>query len=617
MNGLNRALAFTATLSLLGGAAQAATNYYVDSNAATGGNGTSGSPWKTLTQAKNAINSNQIVPGDTILCRGNFVDVIILNNKGTTVDAQAGRYITFANWGSTRPKLEIPNNGDPAAEANRYNNAFDFRNCYGMAVEGFEIIAHRDRAIDSVGINAGYSYFLRFKNNEIHECGESGIQTLRSGKILIEKNKCWNNSWSSTYNGSGISVYQNFDFGSPGVITNPRNYQNIIRDNACWGNANFAGPKTDGNGIIVDDTRNLQDLNSFDPNPRHNQEQTGGTLVENNICTANGARGINVFSSSYAYVINNTCHDNATVLPRSGAIVVSWSKSVVLKNNIAVARTGQNAIEVVNKDGDPLEYPTIQNCLIYNGPVCTLEGRQVPVDTSNVIGDPKFTNPSIGDYTLQSSSPAIDIGNLTNTFTNDINGNLRKRGNAVDAGAHESAFARTYPAGSIAQYIEAESASTQGNFAPFSVVNDAGASGGKYITSTSGSEWYNQYQLFDTPGLGTNQYHRAEYGFSLVNQTTVNLWLRVRRVNWTGSVLFASIDSGISYADRGQFEFAYFPSYLLTNPPDQYLNETNWSWVLYRKVKLASGSHTFKLAKGLNNVQVDRIFVTSNLTATP
>jgi parallel beta-helix repeat protein len=469
-----------------------------------------------------------------------------------------------------------------------------------------------------VGINTNYSYFLRFKNNEIHDCGESGIQTIRSGKLLIEGNKCWNNSWTSTFNGSGISVYQNFDYGSPGVITNPRNYQNIIRGNACWGNANFTGPKTDGNGIIIDDTRNLQNNNPFDPNPRLNSEQIGGTLVENNICTANGARGINVFSSSYTYVINNTCHDNATVLARSGAILVSWSKSVVLKNNIAFARTGQNAIEVVNRDEDPLEYPTIQNCVIFNGPVCTLEGRQVPVDSSNVIGDPKFTNPGVGDYTLQSSSPAIDVGNVVNTPTNDINGNLRLRGNAVDAGAHESALARTYPSSAISQYIEAESASAQGNFFPFIVGNDASASGGAYLTATSGTEWYNQYQLYDTPGLGTNAYHRAEYNFSLPTAsrlTTVNIWIRVRRVAFTGGTLFASIDSGLSYLDRGQFEFAYLPSRAQT--PAVYLDETNWTWVLYRKVKLASGNHTFKLAKGEKNVQVDRIFITSNLTATP
>jgi parallel beta-helix repeat protein len=551
-----------------------------------------------------------------------------LSYKGTEADALAGRYITFSSWGAATPVLTIPNLGNPAAAAARYRNAFNFDHCYGVAVEGFDISAHRDRAIDSSGINASRSFFLRFRNNKIHDNGQSGIQTIRSGMMLIEGNQCYNNSWTSAFDGSGISVYQNFDYGvpvalpSPAPGTSPRTYQNIVRGNSCWGNANKspnnetdpAKPKyTDGNGIIIDDTNQTQDFLSFDPNERLNQVQHGGTMVENNICTENGGRGINVFVSSDVYVLNNTCHNNGNLpnlLPVAGAIGINQSPNAVLKNNIAYARTGQNAIEVFGV------LPTIQHNLIYNGPVCYLNGEPITLDNSNVTGDPKFGNTATGNYYLQPTSPAIDNGNSVYAHTIDAYGNTRLQSSTVDIGALESNITRTYPAGSINQYFEAESASTQSGFSPFSVVNDAGASAGKYITTgNSGTEWYSQYSFVvnNVPALtGTAANHRAQYLFTLTNQTTVNIWLRVRRVGFTTGVLFASIDGGLNPVGRGQLEYAYPPDLANSN-----FNETAWTWVKYQTVKLSSGNHAVKLAKGVNRVQIDRILVTSNLSLQP
>jgi parallel beta-helix repeat protein len=618
-------------LTMLSGIAHAA-NFYADSAVAGMGNGTVGTPWKTLAQAVAAINNNTVKPGDTIYCRGAFVEEVKLSYKGTAADALAGRYITFSSWGAAIPVLTIPNLGNPADAAARYRNGFNFDHCYGVAVEGFDISAHRDRAIDSSGINASRSFFLRFRNNKIHDNGQSGIQTIRSGMMLIEGNQCSNNSWTSAFDGSGISVYQNFDYGvavalpAPLPGTSPRTYQNTIRGNSCWGNANKSpnifnpdfpdAPRyTDGNGIIVDDTNQTQNFLDFDPNERLNQVQHGGTVVENNICTENGGRGINIFKSSDVYVLNNTCHNNGNLpnlLPVAGAIATNDSPNTVLKNNIAYARTGQNAIEVYGA------LPTIQYNLVYNGPVCYLNGDQITLDNTNVTGDPKFGNPGGGNYYLQPTSPAIDNGQSTYAHTVDAYGNTRLQSSTVDMGALESNVARTYPAGSVSQYFEAESASTQSGFAPFSVVNDAGASGGKYITSgNSGTEWYSQYSFVanNVPALtGAAANHCATYTLptSLTNQTTVNIWLRVRRVGFTTGVLFASIDGGLNLSGRGQLEYAYPPDLANSN-----FNETAWTWVKYRTVKLTAGSHSVKLAKGVNRVQIDRILVTSNLALQP
>ena len=62
------------------------------------------------------------------------------------------------------------------------------------------------------------------------------------------------------------------------------------------------------------------------------------------------------------------------------------------------------------------------------------------INNNNLSSDPLFS--SSGDYTLSSSSPAIDAGDnalIPTGITSDLDGNSRIAGNAVDMGAYESA----------------------------------------------------------------------------------------------------------------------------------------------------------------------------------
>jgi hypothetical protein len=627
-----------------------ATDFYVNSAAIGSGNGTVATPWKTLGQAVNAISPTGIKPGDRILCKGLFTETLYINQKGNEQSAKNGLYITFTQWGSVKPIIRIPpppSGSLPTDGPYAYRNGIDITKSWGIGIDNFEIESNGyTSSSGSAGINAKRSFFLRFYNNKIYNCGISGIQTGRCGVMLIENNKCFGNSKTSPYDGSGISIYQTFDYTANSntsvpapASTNPRTYQNIIRGNDCWDNANLkenifdsrypnAPRYTDGNGIIIDDGNQTQadriilDNGQVDTNERLNVNQNAGVLVENNICTENGGRGIHTYLSSYVYIMNNTCHNNGNtpnLLPVAGAFTVVGSNNIVLKNNIAYARTGQNAIEVEGVT------PTIQNCLIYNGPVCTTEGAQIELNTTNIIGDPKFGNsaPTARNYAIQTTSPAIDNGDSSYAHNIDFYNNQRVQGNRVDIGAHETNAIKNYTNGSMPDtYFEAELPSAQGTFSPFRIINDAGTSNGKYITTEPNSpetniEWYNQnhFVVNNVPALGTYANHYVAYNFNLPNQTaltTVNIWLRVRRVNYTWGVLFASIDGEMNSAGRGQLEFAYPPR----NQSNQF-NETAWTWVKYRTVKLTSGNHSFKLAKGTHKVQIDRILVTSNLTLQP
>lgn len=66
------------------------------------------------------------------------------------------------------------------------------------------------------------------------------------------------------------------------------------------------------------------------------------------------------------------------------------------------------------------------------------------IGTANNPIDPKFVNPSGGNYRLQSSSPAVNAGNNTkavdhydNALLKDLDGNARIYGGTVDIGAYE------------------------------------------------------------------------------------------------------------------------------------------------------------------------------------
>lgn len=57
--------------------------------------------------------------------------------------------------------------------------------------------------------------------------------------------------------------------------------------------------------------------------------------------------------------------------------------------------------------------------------------------TDIVVGDPKFRNPSAGDFYLQSGSLTIDAGSSSGAPSKDFEGRSRPQGTGYDIGAYE------------------------------------------------------------------------------------------------------------------------------------------------------------------------------------
>jgi hypothetical protein len=113
------------------------------------------------------------------------------------------------------------------------------------------------------------------------------------------------------------------------------------------------------------------------------------------------------FSAFNTKVYNNTVYNNGAA---DGISIGDYrATGTVVKNNIVYGNTGSNI-------------------------------RDVGMDTTlsnNLTTDPKFVNPSIADFHLQSTSPAIDAGATLTEVTTDFEGTSRPRGAAYDIGAFE------------------------------------------------------------------------------------------------------------------------------------------------------------------------------------
>lgn len=72
--------------------------------------------------------------------------------------------------------------------------------------------------------------------------------------------------------------------------------------------------------------------------------------------------------------------------------------------------------------------------------------------------DPLFANPPVGNYELQSVSPAVDKGNASffndlDAHTKDLGGNLRLNEDAIDMGAYENQLSRPAPDANGVVYV--------------------------------------------------------------------------------------------------------------------------------------------------------------------
>ncbi|MEM8524980.1 MAG: right-handed parallel beta-helix repeat-containing protein [Bacteroidota bacterium] len=418
-----------------------AINYYVQSTGSNSNDGlTPNTPFEDIQAAADIT-----LPGDTVFVMNGtysndftWQDVVNIRRSGTASD-----WIVYTNYADHSPKMEfdgwhgfkiegtgdgvsyieisgfeIEGNNDNTMLADALNQAGGCNDPTGDP-DGF----YNGNGIATDGRFEGQNHHIRILNCKIYNCGGNGISAIYSDYITIENCEVYNNAWYSIYGTSGISFYQLWNYDNADAT------RNIIRNNRIYGNRMFVPwidapcAITDGNGIIIDDSKNTQNSSTLGV-------YVGTTLIENNLVYENGGRGIHVFESDNVDILNNTTYANGQSPEISdGEITAIFSDNVKVYNNILHAKDGERINSVSGGSGITYDYNLNFNSNLYD-----------QLGANSLLGqDPLFVDLILRDFRLSSNSPAVDAGNTAAACyaIRDHTGKNRPLGADVDMGAHE------------------------------------------------------------------------------------------------------------------------------------------------------------------------------------
>jgi hypothetical protein len=414
-------------------AAASATTWYVSPHGNDSNSGQSRkSPFATLQHA-----ANQTQAGDTVMvlngtyrvpCKG--CDVVDITTSGT-----ASAPITYQAYPGAHPVVDFVNGWTGINVAANY-----------IIIQGFDVAGgrtHVSRAYavanennlgnyrtSGNGIVVGctgannpptWSHII-IQYNLVHDAPGGGIATCYADYITIQHNTTYLNAFWSPYANSGISIWEMRD-----TDTNT-GYKNFILANLSYQNREYipfheTGTITDGNGIIVDDNKNTQS---------NGAAYNGRTLVANNISYLNGGSGIHAYASAHVDIVYNTAYlNNQTPRLNEGQIFSNTGTDINALSNILYAAPHRTYYSNYNNDKSVLyDYN-----LLYS-PTPKAGEKGAPPGPHDILGNPLFTSPGTGDFTLQPGSPAIGTASPDLAPAVDFAGNPRPSPNgSYDRGA--------------------------------------------------------------------------------------------------------------------------------------------------------------------------------------
>ncbi|MFT3974672.1 MAG: right-handed parallel beta-helix repeat-containing protein [Amaricoccus sp.] len=311
------------------------TTYYVATSGSNSGNGSSSSPWKTISKAMQA----NLKPGDEVIVRaGTYHESVRISKSGN-----AGDYITIKSEKPGAAKIV-------ATDSYGVHIQGDY-----VKLDGFDVSNAK-----AAGITANLVHHVEITDNNVHDNQRHGISVNRSEFVTIEGNVTHDNASAGFY--SGISVFH------PENVTgdhSSKGFRIIVRGNISYDNVTKTGPHSDGNGIILDDFRGTKNGTPY----------LYASLVENNLVYSNGGKGIQIAWTDYVTVRNNTAWQNNVDSKKTG----TWhgelsnmnSSHNTWVNNIAVTDpdiSGYNtAIDNTSFSGYTNSDNIWKNNLTYNG----------------------------------------------------------------------------------------------------------------------------------------------------------------------------------------------------------------------------------------------------------
>ena len=301
------------------------------------------SAFRTIQRAADLTN-----PGDTVLIMNGVykniakaTSVVSIKRSGT-----ANAWIKYKAYPGHFPKIQH----------NTWNGILISSGASYIEINGLEVMGNNDNitldyamsekynklnpltsgnCINVDGRKNGHTHHIRIVNNKVHKCGGVGIAAIESDYVTVDNNVVFDNAWYSVYGCSGISMLSNWN------SDNKRGYKMFVTNNKTYNNRMYipwieVGKITDGNGIIIDTSRN-------DRNQSKLGAYKGRTLVQNNLTFNNGGSGIHTFLSDHVDIVNNTAVlNNQSPEIKDGQIFANNSSDVRILRNILYAFPGKN-----------------------------------------------------------------------------------------------------------------------------------------------------------------------------------------------------------------------------------------------------------------------------------
>ncbi len=387
----------TATVQLVGvGAAHAAdAGIYVDKTVSActdSGTGTATTPFCTLSPAV-----ARLQPGATVYVGdGTYAETV-----RPTVSGTASAPVTITAWPGRHPVVGTGVTNGVLVSSRSYVTVS------GLLVSG----------TTGAGISVSGGDHISVIGNEVTGSGQRVKSKIAQGIRL---------SGTTAALVQGNFTHDNSDHG---ILLTSGTTATTVSGNVSSYNAE--GYQRNANGIDV-----VSPGNTLIGNITHDNEDSGinfytggdNNLAANNVTYNNGDHGIDDLNVSGGRLIGNTVFHNCT----SGINVEGTSSNYTVQNNVAVDNAvypAYNGISCSRRAGNigiwdsaPAS-TTVDHNLVYlsksgtmyvfKSSYTSLAAMQAATgqERHGVQGDPRFTAPATGDFTLQAGSPAVDRGN--------------------------------------------------------------------------------------------------------------------------------------------------------------------------------------------------------------
>jgi len=301
--------------------------------------------------------------------------------------------------------------------------------------------------MDFAGLSMGYLQTgAQVINSVISNNGNSGINMPASYNFRVANNKISNNNTRN--------FYQFWHAG--GIKAASKSYGKVEFNDVGYNNGTgvWFDYCNGGNQIII---RNNFIHNNGPVEAAVFMEASKNALIYNNVITNNKRRGVYVSASNSIKVYNNTLYNtgvHAAIevngMPRSGQTLTNNS----VNNNIISHSTSKYDVFIAKPNGGTISNNTSNNNLIYRAsgsPQLAWGGtiyssltnwrNATGLDKNSLLGNPLFSSPSSTgagtNWTVQSSSPAVNKGKALTTVPVDFKQVRRPYGGIYDIGAFE------------------------------------------------------------------------------------------------------------------------------------------------------------------------------------